>query len=400
MRRLKLLMLALFVSSFFILTGCGGPSNGPAGIASAPVIATTSTIAYGAVNPTVTVTGTNFKSGIAASNLTITLVGTTGLTLNTVSYVSSSQITVSFTGTATDGNVRIQAAASAFNPTASSASNTLTVYIRYEPSTPWTASYSSDSWLTSSPYPDKHDGGWVYSPREDVIYAIYGNDSSGQTLYRIDHIGHSYTVATTFTYGRHGSQPVVDDSGTYIYMPPSCSTSELERYDTTALNLETLATAPYSGCFSHGAWNNEKLWIVLDDYNLYSYDPATDEWSDALYSFGTYANVATAGSNLIYIMVNGGYFYSYDVTDGTVTTLASNPNGFGLGGNGELTWLGAGYIFAMGDYNNPAVYDIASDTWYSPSWPGNSDYAGHATYDIYRHRLYFAGGDNVYYVAF
>jgi len=42
------------------------------------------------------------------------------------------------------------------------------------------------------------------------------------------------------------------------------------------------------------------------------------------------------------------------------TLLASHPCGFGLGGNGEFTWFGysIGYLFAMGDYNISAIYDI------------------------------------------
>jgi hypothetical protein len=94
----------------------------------APVIATSSTIANGAVAPTVAVTGTNFKSGIGTSDLTIEL-GTTGLTLNSVTFVSVTGITIVFTGTAGGGDVTIQVKTSAFEPASLSVSNTLTVTI-------------------------------------------------------------------------------------------------------------------------------------------------------------------------------------------------------------------------------------------------------------------------------
>ncbi len=94
----------------------------------APVIATTSTIANGAAAPTITVTGTNFKAGIVAADLTVG-VGTTGLTLGTVSFVSATEITVAFTGTAAAGDLTIQAKTSAFDPASVSVSNTLTVTV-------------------------------------------------------------------------------------------------------------------------------------------------------------------------------------------------------------------------------------------------------------------------------
>lgn len=267
-----------------------------------------------------------------------------------------------------------------------------------DPTEPWTVTATEASWLTTNPFDDKHDGGWVYSAREDCLYAIYGNDSEGQRLYRIDHIDETSTVATVSTYNRHGSQPVIDDTGTYIYLTPSESTVELERYNTETSELELLAPAPDTSTYSHGAWKNGKLWIVLDDNWLYSYDPDTDTWSGAINDYGAFANVATSGpgSNLIYILADGGDFYSYDVTTDTVTTLDSHPFGFDLGGNGELTWFGAsvGFIYACDGSNGyePAIYDISTGTWHELSDPKiNEDYDGHATYDSSRHRLYVAG---------
>jgi len=276
-----------------------------------------------------------------------------------------------------------------------------------EPANPWTVTATSVPWLTSNPFNSKHDGGWVYSPCEDVLYAMYGQDNQGKYLYRIDHIGETSTVATTFSYDRHGAHPVIDNTGSYIYMPPSQNTMELERYATCTGELQTLATAPHYGTFSHGAWKNGKLWIVLDNGNLYSYDPTNNTWSSSLHSFGSYANVAASGpsSNLIYVIVYGGAFYSYNVTNGNVTTLASHPYGFSLGGNGEFTWFGAtqGFIYAMGGCSGtPAIYDIAGNAWHAMSDPkNNGNCAGHATYDCKRNRLYVTdGSSNAFYYQF
>jgi len=281
------------------------------------------------------------------------------------------------------------------------------VYVKTDPRKPWTETAVSAPWLTDNPYADKHDGGWVYSAREKCLYAMYGNDNYGRTLYRIDHINETAEVATTFAYGRHGAHPVIDGTGTYIYMPPSQETDQLERYNTVTGVLETLAPAPGIGTFSHGAWKDNKLWIVLDDGNLYSYDPAANAWSSALHDFGNRANVAASGprSHLIYVIVQPGHFYSYNTTDGTVTTLPDHPTGFQLGGNGQFTWFGArvGYIYAAGNYlGAPAIFDIAEGTWHElddPKTPNN--YAGHATYDSTRKRLYITGSFNeVWYYQF
>jgi len=273
--------------------------------------------------------------------------------------------------------------------------------VNTDPANPSAVTATAATWLNTNPFTGKHDGGWVYSAREDRLYAMYGNDNNGQTLYRIDHINNISTVATTSLFNRHGSQPVIDSTGTYIYMPPSQNTNQLERYNTVTNALETLAPAPTNGTFSHGAWKNGKLWIVLDDNNLYSYDPVANTWSASLHTFTGWGNVAASGpsSNLIYIIVSpAGDFFSYDVTTGTTTTLTSHPTGFVLGGNGEFTWFGnsVGYIYAAesesGGTGTPAIYNIAAGTWHALSDPKISrDYAGHATYDSLRHRLYVVG---------
>jgi len=270
-----------------------------------------------------------------------------------------------------------------------------------DPVAPWTDNAIADAWLTSTPFADKHDGGWVYSAREDRIYAMYGNDNNGQTLYRINHIDNTFTVATGWQFGRHGSHPVIDDAGTYIYMPPSQETVQLERYNTVTGVRETLAPAPDDGTFSHGAWKNNKLWIVLDDGMLYSYNPADNTWSASLHDFGDLANVAASGpaSNLIYILVEGGDLFSYDVVTTTLTDLNNHPYGFTLGGNSQFTWFGAGtgFLYAVdGAYGTaPAIFDIAAGAWQALSDPKTCNgWYGHATYDSTRMRLYIIGTSN------
>lgn len=273
-------------------------------------------------------------------------------------------------------------------------------FVRSDPHNPWAVTATEDVWLKTNPYESKHDGGWVYSAREKVLYAMYGEDhgGTGETLYRIDHVNHTSTVATTWLFGRHGSHPVIDSTGTYIYQPPSEQTKELERYNTETNTRETLATAPAKGQFSHGAWKNDKLWIVLNDGNLYSYDPAANAWSAPLHAMGSnYANVAASGhaSHLIYVIVNGGDLYSYDVTTGDITTLPSHPTGFNLGGNGQFTWFGnsVGFLYAVtGNGGTPAIYDIHAGVWQALTDPKIPfDWAGHATYDSTLRRLYVTG---------
>ncbi len=277
-----------------------------------------------------------------------------------------------------------------------------------DPTTPWTRTATADSWLSSNPYNDMHDGGWVYSAREDRLYSMYGNDNSGRTLYRINPIDNTFSIATEFLFDRHGSHPVIDGTGTYVYMPPSQNTSELERFNTITSVRETLAAAPSSGTFSHGAWKNNKLWIVLDDGNLYSYNPADNTWSAPLAAFTGYANVASSGpaSNLIYVIVASvGDLFSYNVVTDNVITLATHPSGFDLGGNGQFTWFGAkdGFLYAAdGGGNAPAIYDIANSTWHALTDPKPSgSWSGHATYDSKRKILYVTGSsDDVWYYQY
>jgi hypothetical protein len=289
-----------------------------------------------------------------------------------------------------------------------------------DPGGPWTATPTADTWLSDNPFNDFHDGGWVYSAREDVLYAIYGEDNAddddddGRPLYRIDYIAQTYTNPIDWIYDRHGSHPVIDDDGIYIYMPPSANTAELERWNTETSTRQTMATAPDSGEFSHGAWKNDRLWIVLDDGHLYGYAPIGDSWSGTLYDFGGYANVASSGSssNLIYIIVDGGGLYSFDVTTYDVTALAANSHGFYIGGNGQFVWFAAGsstgYLYASSGCpsTTPAVYDIAGNAWHDMVNPVDisvQDCNGHATYDSYRDRLYVVDQSdpgNVYYYQF
>ena len=126
LKRSKYLSLMIVLAMLFTIVAPG------VAWAAAPVIATVSTIANAAVDPSVTVTGTGFKAGIADGDLTVGF-GATGLTAFAVTYVSATELTVAFTGTAAAGDVTIQAKTSAYDPAAAEASNTLTVTVPAAP---------------------------------------------------------------------------------------------------------------------------------------------------------------------------------------------------------------------------------------------------------------------------
>jgi PGF-pre-PGF domain-containing protein len=92
------------------------------------VIATADGIIVGSTNPLINLTGTNFASDIATDDLTVDI-GTTNLTLASVTLESSTIVTLVFTGTAEVGNLTVQAKTSAFNPKSTVASNILTVIV-------------------------------------------------------------------------------------------------------------------------------------------------------------------------------------------------------------------------------------------------------------------------------
>ena len=96
----------------------------------APVIETVSTIAPEDTDPTVAVTGTDFRSDIVTGDLTVNVTEATGLIFSDLTGVSATEITVAFTGTADSGDVvTIQAKTSAFDPTAGAVSNVLTINV-------------------------------------------------------------------------------------------------------------------------------------------------------------------------------------------------------------------------------------------------------------------------------
>lgn len=96
------------------------------GVSSAPVIATTSTLTPGDSGASIVVTSTGFATTVSSSNFTI-VAGTSGLTLSSITNTSTTSKTLVFTGTVGTGNLQITAKASAYSPTASADSNTLTI---------------------------------------------------------------------------------------------------------------------------------------------------------------------------------------------------------------------------------------------------------------------------------
>lgn len=113
------------------LSNCSGNSRTisyTVGVASIPSISTSSTIANGAINPSVTITGSKFETNTSLSLFTIG-VGTTGLTASSATWDSATSITFAFTGTASAGTISITASLSAYAPTTSSGSNTVSVSV-------------------------------------------------------------------------------------------------------------------------------------------------------------------------------------------------------------------------------------------------------------------------------
>jgi hypothetical protein len=87
-----------------------------------------SEIVSGSVNPSITIETTSaFASTITDDSFTVTAPGTTGLSLASVADVGAGEVTLNFSGTAGNGEIDVTADASAFDPAAGAASNTLTI---------------------------------------------------------------------------------------------------------------------------------------------------------------------------------------------------------------------------------------------------------------------------------
>jgi hypothetical protein len=91
-------------------------------------IATASTIANAATNPSIVVTGVDFRSGITTADLTVG-VGTTGLAFNSVTFNNSNQVTLGFAGSSAAGTITITAKTSAFIIAPESNSNSISIVI-------------------------------------------------------------------------------------------------------------------------------------------------------------------------------------------------------------------------------------------------------------------------------
>ncbi len=103
-------------------SGGGGGGGSPSG-----VIASTSTITEGQVNPTLTFTS-NVNFQLMMSNYILDL-GTTGLTWNSASTATPNTYVVGLRGTAKGGTISFQAKTTAFSPSLSAPSNTLTFIV-------------------------------------------------------------------------------------------------------------------------------------------------------------------------------------------------------------------------------------------------------------------------------
>ncbi len=262
-------------------------------------------------------------------------------------------------------------------------------------------------WLYSNPFTSKHDGGWVFSPSQNALYAIYGTDNEGMNVYRIDHNANTSAKVATLLYDRHGSHPVLDETDGYVYFPPSQNTNQLERISLSTNARETLASAPSSATFCQGAWKNGKLWIILDNGQLYAYDSTSNSWSASIKTYtnrGMIVANSSASSNDIYILIAGSptTFEKYDTSAATFTSLANFPLGTNLGGNGQMEFVPTesdpahGYIYAVdGCSGSPRVYSIWENAWYALDYPhDNGGCNGHAAWDSTAKRLYVTDGSS------
>ncbi len=100
---------------------------GPAS-AVAPAISTSSTIEAGQAGPMLSIDGSGFAMGDLDGDVIIN-VGFTGLQVSTITGVSTTQVSVTFSGTAQAGTITVTADKFAYDPPATESSNTLTIVV-------------------------------------------------------------------------------------------------------------------------------------------------------------------------------------------------------------------------------------------------------------------------------
>ena len=171
---------------------------------------------------------------------------------------------------------------------------------------------------------------------------------------------------------------VTSDPATGLIYAQGFGDEDFYSYDPATDRWTQLASAPIPASNDGGStYLNGKIYVAYpDDGNdLGVYDIATNTWSTIPNPAGSGTGDITAVNGLLYLGGNrngGTAFVSYDPASQTTTPLADSPGFTGTNscdGNGLSAW-GAlapfdGKIFAAqgNDCNGFAVYDIASNTW-------------------------------------
>ncbi len=269
------------------LLDCSAASNllgYTVGTVSAPNISTTDTIANGASNPTVTISGSNFETTTSTSLFTFAY-GTTSLTASSVTFNSATSITIAFSGTAAAGTLTITAKTTAYAPVASANSNTLSISV--PATTPGTPTSVAGTMVNSSQInvswtaPTSNGGAaisdyWVqYSSNSGSTWETFTASASTSTSRNVTGLtaatGYVFRVAAknSVGYGSFSSSSSSVTTGSGPTVPETPTALSAGSPTTTSLDLT------WSAPSNNGGASISDYWIQYSSDNGSTWDTFT-----------------------------------------------------------------------------------------------------------------------------
>jgi len=257
-----------------------------------------------------------------------------------------------------------------------------------------------------------HDGGAALDPQSRTIVVTCGNYDSGRSISLIKLPATGYEGATTeartdvVPFGTHGQYVVADNDGHfYFFQSEDGPNNRMGRLTIDTMEFEELASLPESEFreFSSGCFSNGHLFIMDERYNVWSYDPIENTWTN------THVTLPRSGrlladpadpENIYCICSDDRGVHRINVVENREEEVCRTPGSFSLGANNDAALVRVSpdvfAIFARcgGSWQ---VYNSGSNTWTRlPEWRDTNNGSGHIVVDAEEGYIYYHsdGNDN------
>jgi len=259
-----------------------------------------------------------------------------------------------------------------------------------------------------------HDGGAALDPSSRVIVATCGNYDNGRSLSIIRLPTAGYEGATTeartdiVPFGTHGQYVVADGEGHfYFFQSEDGPNNHMGRLDIETMTFEELASLPGSEFreFSSGCFSNGHIYMMDEHYNIWSYDPTENTWTDVRVTLprsGRLLADPCDPDNIYCICSDDRGVHRINVVENREEEVCRTPGSFSLGANNDAALVRVSpdvfAIFARcgGSWQ---VYNSGTNTWTRlPEWRDTNNGSGHIVVDAQEGFIYYHsdGNDNFF----